>query len=364
MRITEAVVTALLLLIIFCGRRDFIELTAKFVIVLAGLFACMAVVEFFLLLAFPNLLPGTISSRMNLKGTDQWTVFTPLAYLGMTTGDVRYIGGVGFPRMSSFLREPSVMPPVFLLPGALALTFRSRVRLWAIPIFAFAFLGFAGSVYAPVAFAIIAALAMKLPVLGKRAGILSAAAFSAVILILVLIYRTTYIDDLLSVVFTYVSEHQQSLDFLDKWGSAVIRMRAGREFLASGLEGGFDRPNIAIAAVGLMLYSYAHAGMVAALLMAWHLFRTFHAACRYRIHGGGSLTASALIIGVFIQAGFMNNYGFMNASGFIIMALILARARQLTPATGRIVRVRRRGRQQPVLRSVATTPLLRSVTLS
>lgn len=326
----EMVITAVLLTYVFCMGPRFAALVLKFIITGAGVFACMALLEFLILVLFPQLMAGTVSSTMNAGGGDDWNVLSPLAYLGMTTGELKRVAGVSLPRMSSFLREPSLIPPVFLLPAALALTFKSRVRLWAIPILAFAISGFAGSVYAPVAIGLVFMVVMSLPIIRRRPALLASVAFAVVIAMLILIYRTTYIDDALRFIFTHIGR-QSSLSFLDKWGSANIRIYAGRDFVASGFEGGFDRPNIAIGAIGLILFAYARAGIVSAMFMSWHLLRTFHASFRYRVYARGSKIASALIVGVFVQAGFLNTYGFWNSAGFLIMALTVVRLRSLTP---------------------------------
>jgi hypothetical protein len=350
----EAAVTLLLLVVVFCAGRDFVRLTLRMLIMMAGLFASLAILQFVIFMFLPGLAAGTVSSQMNPTGGSEWTVLSPMAYMGMTTGEYRNVAGFALPRMTSFLREPSLIPPFFLIPAALALTFRDRTRMWVVPIFAFAFVAFSGSVYAPIVFGAGFWLVMRMPVFRRSPTLLAMLGFVSIIALLLLIYATTRVDEaLVSFFTTFVEGKESNIGFLDKIGSVQIRMAAAREFIASGFEGGLDTPNIAIAAIGLILYSYVRAGMLGAILMSANLYVVFRAIARYRILGGGSITAAALLFGTFVQVGFLNTYGYYGAPGFLSMALVIARMRDLTPV---VVRQRHSLRRRTRPLTASTTP--------
>jgi hypothetical protein len=335
-------VTAVLLLLVFSSGPDFASQILKWLIVIAGFFATLGVVQFFLLLQQPEFVEYTINPNyvnyidgmggsrnfVSLSGGD-FQISHPITLLGMTTGEEFFLG-IKTPRIFSFAREPGLLIMYFFLPGVLALTYRSGISLLAIPLFAVAFLGFTGTVYASVlcAMAIVVAYAL-VKGLGKP-GLLTWVLLGSTVLAASLMYWSTYFDDLLFVLFRndLFQSNIRYLGFLDTFDSALVRLEQLRSTAPAANALGIVTGHIP-GATGWIAYGLFKASILGALLVVMALYQIFKAASAYLLFSRGSVIAWALLCGIYMQVGFFQQYGFTLPAGFLITALTLERVRHL-----------------------------------
>jgi 2-polyprenyl-6-hydroxyphenyl methylase/3-demethylubiquinone-9 3-methyltransferase len=127
---------------------------ASFVVVLAGVLAAMALVQWVLLFFFPDL--GAYRLVISKEGVIESTVRHPIVLLGLFGEQEFTFLGHAVARLQSFTREPSQNVVYFLLPASLAFLLDRRwSRILGAVILVFCVLSFSGSVYLSLVFATI-----------------------------------------------------------------------------------------------------------------------------------------------------------------------------------------------------------------
>lgn len=305
----------------------------KYIIIVAGIFSILAIIQFLVLFLRPALIEHTINPNYvpvvtDLREGQEYNRLHPIAYLGFTTG-TEYLFGHRITRIHSFAREPGLLLLYFFLPGVLALTYKAKTRLFAIPLLVASILSFTGTVYASVCFAIM------LFVLAPLAQVKWGRWLTWIPLILmiigsVLIYRTTIFDELLTVVFKDYSDLSQSqqLGFLDKYQPAMTRLQKMREISERTAFGQIVTGRIP-GAVGLIMHGFFRASFVGASLSLLFLYNMFEATSHWWIKRNKSLVC-ALLLGIYVEVGLFQQYGFTLPSGFLISALTIQRLRFLS----------------------------------
>jgi hypothetical protein len=313
----DGLATVLALVVVVAAPARSFEVAARSLVVFAGVFALMGLVQWTMLAVDPQLSRfvlqvGDDDEHMNLN------VQHPVAVLGIV-GDAQYsLFGHSLARMQSFAKEPSLNVVYFMLPAARAFLLGSgAMMLWGSIIMAFCVLSLSGSVFLSLAFSgvwwvllrfVPIRLALPYGMLGLLAVFL-AALFS-------------FGSDPLLDAFTYLAQYG---DFLNKTESLTSRtggaITSATLVLTSPL-GSETRPDIP----GPMLINAALGagwfGVVLLLVFFRRLGRQLEA------FSASSRPASARRIGVYLFIGSIatvlvfNDYQMNNYAGLIQLAFI------------------------------------------
>jgi len=125
--------------------------SVKFLVAVAGVFAMMGLLQWFLLFFNPD---WTRYGLVDDNGVIRQSIDHPVALLGMFTDETYNLFGHPVTRLQSFATEPSLNVVYFLLPSALALLLRTRTSLLlAGAMLLFSVLSLSGSVFLSLAFA-------------------------------------------------------------------------------------------------------------------------------------------------------------------------------------------------------------------
>jgi len=141
-----------LIVISFVPMRSF-YLGIKLVIGIATIFSVLAIIEWFILLAFPQL-----SSYAQLLQSENGLLvnFHPLMLLGLVTGEEYTLLGFQITRLKSFASEPSLLGIFFIIPASFS--FILNEKFWSkcgLIIILFCLISLSGSVFLSLAFSII-----------------------------------------------------------------------------------------------------------------------------------------------------------------------------------------------------------------
>lgn len=313
----------------------------KGIIALAAIFSALAIVQFFVLLLQPELIHLTINPNYaeaiyEMTGTiwvgpggSEYEILHPIAYLGKTTGWEHFLG-LEAARIHSFAREPGLLVLYFFLPGVMALTYGGKAKLLAIPLLALSVLGFTGTVYGSIFLAIFLLALVRLMRLKDNRLFLTLIPLVITVAGVIIIYTTTILDGLLRIFLKndFVVSHMQYFGFLDIYDSATLRLSQLREFLSTIDPGDVVTGHIP-GTVGLIMYGFFKASILGALLELLFLYSMFRAISGFWVASNKNLVC-ALLCGIYMQAGFFQQYGFTLPSAFLINALTLQRLRLLS----------------------------------
>lgn len=336
-----------LMVIIFTLGRDFATRTLKWLIAIAGIFAALAVLQFAILLQYPELTQHTVNPNyvefvdglggsrqfLEMSGRD-FVVDHPIALLGMTTGEKSFFG-MRATRVFSFAREPGLVLFYFFLPGVLALTFKGTTRLWSLPLLALSFLSFSGTVYGSLAISIILLIVGSVMSLHGPRRALSLTPLFLAIAGFVFVSSTAMAQGLLERVFqgNAFASFQENFGFLDFSASAMLRLEQRRQALSVLGPFGVGSDGM-LGAVGLLGYGFVRAHLFGAAIALGFLYTVFKAATDYVVAHKRGIIVWALICGIFIEAGFFQQYGLTLPSGLLLSSLTLERLRVFGEARG------------------------------
>jgi hypothetical protein len=339
------------IILIYAVTPRVFDRIARTIIVLCGIFSLLGLVQAVILTANPTLVPFTSQPLLqpDLEGIGPYYITHPIALLGMTPGQTRSVFGLEIPRMQSFLREPGLLLSYFLLPGALALLYRGRIRLWAVPIVVFCFLGFTGTVYVSFVIGVGLFVLLSLPLLRSRGRVVGLILTATLTLFALTPNRFELIASTARTLFrneTFLA-NIQIFEFLDRYESAMFRVQGASDLEAaaetdlvySGRMPGF---------VGLIGYGRLRAGWIGVVATVAVLASLFVSATRLSGFGASARLGGALIAGVFAEAAVLQQYGLEMASGFLIMAVTMRRMELVLQARHPSIRARaRRARESP-----------------
>jgi hypothetical protein len=162
----DGLATLFALSVLFCAPRRSVETAARLVVIIAGVFALMALVQGVLLFTFPYL--GGYGLHLSEEGTIVNSVEHPIALLGLFSEQQYTLLGQGVGRLQSFAKEPSLNVVYFLLPASIAFFVDGKVcKFFGVAILIFCVLSLSGSIYLSLAFAalwwlLLRVVAMKL----------------------------------------------------------------------------------------------------------------------------------------------------------------------------------------------------------
>ncbi len=143
--------TVLALTVVLVAPARSVVVSVKTLVAVAGTFAVMGCVQWFLLFFNPD---WTRYGLIDDNGVIRQSVEHPVALLGMFTGESYYLFGHTVTRLQSFATEPSLNVVYFLLPSSLALLLGTRTAIvFAAAMLLFAMLSLSGSVFLSLAFA-------------------------------------------------------------------------------------------------------------------------------------------------------------------------------------------------------------------
>jgi hypothetical protein len=150
--VLDGIAAVLALAVLVCAPTRSLDMGARFVVAIAGIFALIALAQWVWLTFDPHLSQYILVFADEEGGTET-PVQHPIALLGII-GEQQY-SFLGQPvgRMQSFAKEPSLNVIYFMFPAALAFLMNSRTTvLWGSTILAFCVLSLSGSVFLALAF--------------------------------------------------------------------------------------------------------------------------------------------------------------------------------------------------------------------
>ena len=253
----------------------------------------------------------------------------PLRFLGSVITGYEF-WGFNIPRSSSFTYEPSFLPAYMGIPFAFLLNIKSRYFEKFI-ILSFLLLSLAGSIYLFFSLAILSYFAMKF--FSKRIFMALLICCVPIYFYILMVYVTPLvpsIDDagiIINDVSRAVSEDYSNDRFVQHRASSTA-IRLG--LISWGLHTALENPlgvNETLRTVnGLLIYSFITAGIFG-LILSINFYKyvldqiySFNIAAKLNIK---MQVASALLMGLCIQAFLINDYGFSNVHGMVLLALML-----------------------------------------
>ncbi len=323
----EMITTLFLVALIFTMAPKYSNLVLKVIIVIACIFSILGIIEAWILVANPELLDHTTIFLIQPVKEGEYFINHPIAYLGMTPGQVRSFFGLEIPRMQSFLREPGLIPVYFLIPGVLALTYKGPIKLASIPLIFFSMLGFTGTVYLSIIFAVFYFM-LRVFVARKKERILSVAALSIVLVSLITIHWTDFAYDIAFLMYRNDAflENISNVEFLDRYGTTVGRLDELPDFMEEASGPGGSSGKIP-AFVGLVMFGFFKGNIIGMFLVILVLFQLFQTSSALYIKKKVFAGVCPMICGIYMQVGMFSLYGFTSASGYMITALTLMRLR-------------------------------------
>lgn len=140
------------LVLIYCSpARTFLR-GAHFLVLVAGILAVMALIQWVLLFCLPEL--GQYGITVSEEGMLENTVQHPIAVLGLFSEQQYTLFGRAVGRLQSFAREPSLNVIYFMLPAVVAFVIDSRLsRALGVGLLAYCVLSLSGSVFLSFGFA-------------------------------------------------------------------------------------------------------------------------------------------------------------------------------------------------------------------
>lgn len=144
--VLDALATLLAITVILSAPESSFRRGATVVVVLAGTFALMALVQGVSLFVWPDL--GSYGLQLSEEGTPLNTISHPIAALGIF-GEQQYtLFGQDVARLQSFAKEPSLNVVYFLLPASIAFLLGTRTtKFFGVVLVGFCVLSLSGSVY-------------------------------------------------------------------------------------------------------------------------------------------------------------------------------------------------------------------------
>jgi hypothetical protein len=304
----------------------------KTIVVVAGVFALMACLQWLLLFFNPD---WTRYGLIDDNGVIRQSVEHPVALLGMFTDEVYYLFGHSVTRLQSFATEPSLNVVYFLMPASLALLLRTRMSLaFAVPMLLFAVLSLSGSVFLTLAFAgvwflIVQAVPLKFAFIYGLPGIL-----------------TFYLYGLskfgLDPLFKAVSFFAQYGDFLNKGESLIERSAGAVATLDTALQSPFGAEKHPSLPGPWLINGTSEAGWLGVLFLLLFLVKLARQVTILNRHTGRlsmQRLASVLLLGILSTVVVFNDYQMSNYAGLVMLGFIsrlIALTNDATNATSQV----------------------------
>jgi hypothetical protein len=313
--VLDDVGTLFALTVVLAAPRESVMVGAKTVVVVAGTFAIMGCVQWFLLFFNPD---WTRYGLIDDNGVILQSVEHPVALLGMFTDESYNLFGHTVTRLQSFATEPSLNVVYFLLPASLALLIRTRTAVtFAAFMLLFSVLSLSGSVFLALAFAglwflVVQAVPLKFAFMYGLPGVLAFYLYGL----------TTFGLDPL---FKAVSFFAQYGDFLNKGESLIERSAGAVATLDTALESPFGAANHPSLPGPWLINGTAEAGWIGVAFLLLFLAKLAKQVTILNRHTGRlsmPRLASVLLLGVMSAVVVFNDYQMSNYAGLVLLAFV------------------------------------------
>lgn len=313
--VLDDVGTLFALTVVNAAPRQSVMTGVKTIIVVAGTFALMACVQWFLLFFNPD---WTRYGLIDDNGKIWQSIEHPVAVLGMFTNESYYLFGHTVTRLQSFATEPSLNVVYFLMPASLALLLRTRMALvFAVPMVLFSMLSLSGSVFLTLAFSglwflIVQAVPLKFAFLYGMPGIMAFYLWGL---------NTFGLDPL----FKAVSFFAQYGDFLNKGESLIERSQGAVTTLDTALSSPFGAAKHPGLPGPWLINATAEAGWLGAMFLILFLAKLATQVTILNRHTGRlslQRLASVLLLGVLSTVVVFNDYQMSNYTGLVMVGFI------------------------------------------
>lgn len=251
-------------IILILGGR-FADLLLRYAIIIATIFAILGIIEFIVLLIDPSLVSHILLYYDYYSGSSHPVIENAMQLLGLADGTSYHLWGMSVTRLRSFASEPSLLVGYFLVPGALALTYRNRFSYLGLICILFCILSLAGSVYAALACAMISSLFIVV----KKRHLTTLLPFLLLGFFIWILY-SHYTDLIL-----LVRKSGNDYDFLDKTNSANMRFSYIRDFIPKVIASPFGVEEEIHQPLGLLIGSAARAGILGFMLAVILLMKIY-----------------------------------------------------------------------------------------
>ncbi len=319
-----AIATIMVGTVIALGK-SFSDLLLRYMIRIATFFAILGLIEFVILIIKPSLVSNILLFYDFYSGSNVPVIQNAMQLLGLSDGTSYHLWGLSVTRLRSFTSEPSLLVGYFLVPGALALTYRDKYVTYGFICILFCICSLAGSVYAALGFSLLSTIA----VIFKKREIVILLPFMFLCGFMWILYN--HYGELIMMAKSMGSDY----DFLDKTNSANMRFSYIRDFVPKvlssplGLEEELHQP------LGLLIGSAAHSGIIGFVLAAIVLFKLYtrlsyhflNAALHKYQKLGLLIIYGSLLTGII----YLDNC-FIQTFGFTLLILIYDRLASIEPS--------------------------------
>ena len=328
--IFTALVPVLLIAGVFSLSSGYRTAIAKSIFLMFGGFAILGIIQFVILLWFPNATTYADAHAFQASYLSGRPNVHPLMLLGFTTGEEYSLFGFPITRISSFLKEPSFIVPYFVITGVLALSYRGAIRYTAIPLLTFAVISISGSAWLSLLMSMAAFLVFK--GLRKRRWLLTVLPLLAAIFVGWLVYWSET-SELLARATSVLDPLKSEATFFEKEGSIRVRlvtMKDGLELLQTSA---FGVPGGVTGSGGLFFHALFTSGYIGGGLVLW-MMREYLSRLVMISSDRRYFVFAAMMYGTLLQVLLFTSGGFLSAAGFLILGLVLTRLREMVKETG------------------------------
>ena len=304
------------LTVLACAPAKSFETGAKFAVMLAGILALMALIQWGMLVWDPRL--GRYGLAVSDEGVVLNTVEHPIAILGLIPeGEYSFLGQP-LVRMQSFAKEPSLNVIYFMLPACMAFLLNSRSSLlWSNTILTFCVLSLSGSVFLTLAFTAVWWLLLRVT------SVRFAVPYGMLIFMGAFLFTVAYFgyQPLLDGI-AYIAQYG---DFFSKTASLTDRSTGAIANLDAALASPFGSATISDIPGPWLVNSALAAGWLGVLLLVLFLRKlgqeldVFHSKSPPL---GARRFGSLLLVGALATVIVFNDYQMGNYAGLILLAFI------------------------------------------
>lgn len=313
--LADLFIATLIVVIILALGQHFSDLLLRATISIATVFAILGILEFFILLFNPSFVTNILLFYDDYSGSNVPMIENALQLLGLSDGTAYHLFGLAVTRLRSFASEPSLLVGYFLVPGALALTYRDKYAIYGFLCISFALCSLAGSVFAALFFS---GLSLFFLTFKSR---YTALFFPFIVLIFFLWILNNHYNDLIFMAKTLGGD----VDFLDKTNSANVRFSYIRDYTPKIFASPFGLSEEIHQPLGLIVGSAARGGYVGFIIVLCILI-SYYKQIGYLL-SLGSLKQSQrfglyIIYGSLIAAILYLDNCFIQIYGFTLLTLV------------------------------------------
>ena len=306
----------------------------KVIFAVFGVFAILGIIQSITFILIPETASYATARDFESSYLSGRANVHPLMFLGFGTGEEYELFGLSISRVSSFLKEPSFIVPYFVITGVLALSYRGGIRLWAVPLLTFAVISISGSAWISIILGI--ALLGPFWILKRFRRLWVIGPFLALGLA-VMVISSSETHDILAKAGVILDPLKTEATFFEKRASITVRVESLKVSLKDVQDNYFGLPTPVPTVGGIFFYSLFASGYIGAILFLWVMLE-YVRRLAYLSSKRKHLLFSAMMYGTLFQAAALTSGGFIGAGGFLLLALVLTRLRELMRETGEMDR--------------------------